>query len=214
MIRIALAEDNQRLAETMQAKIELSPDFEVKIVASNGVELLAALSKKHSIDVVVMDIHMPVMDGIEATQKITQRWPNIKVVMSTIFDDEQNLFNAILAGACGYLLKDEEPRRLHRALFEAVEGGMPMSAMIAKKALNLMRSARTIQQINVIENSLTERETSVLEHLAKGLSYEQVGENLFISYGTVRKHVENIYRKLEVNNRTSAIDKAQKSGIL
>jgi len=215
MIQIAIVEDITRIAEALRAKILLSPDFKVKYCAPNGADIIQYLEKDHNFDVIIMDINMPVMNGIEATTLISQRWPHIKIVMSSVFDDEQNLFEAMMAGACGYLLKDEAPPKIHRAIYEALEGGMPMSALIAKKALQLIRrSTPTTGATNAVDYQLTERETEVLEHLSKGLSYEQIADNLFISYGTVRKHVENIYRKLEVNNRTGAIDKAQKGGIL
>jgi DNA-binding NarL/FixJ family response regulator len=215
MIQIAIVEDITRIAEALKAKILLSPDFKLKFIAPNGAEIIKLLERDHNVDVIIMDINMPEMNGIEATNLISQRWPQIKIVMSSVFDDEQNLFDAMLSGACGYLLKDEVPQKIHRSIFEALEGGMPMSAMIAKKALQLIRKSSPSQNVqDQFDYHLTEREIQVLEQLSKGLSYEQIADNLFISYGTVRKHVENIYRKLEVNNRTGALDKAQKGGIL
>lgn len=215
MIQIAIVEDITRIAEALKAKILLSPDFKLKYTAPNGEEMIKLLERDHNVDVIIMDINMPVMNGIEATTQITNRWPQIKIVMSSVFDDEQNLFDAMMAGACGYLLKDEIPQKIHRSIFEALEGGMPMSAMIAKKALQLIRrSAPVEQEKSSLDYQLTERETEVLEQLSKGLTYDQIAGNLFVSYGTIRKHVENIYRKLGVNNRTGAIDTAQKGGIL
>ena len=215
MIQVAIVEDISRIAETLKAKIALSTDFAVKHISQNGEIIIQKLEENHNVDVIIMDINMPQMNGIDATRIISHRWPQIKIVMSSVFDDEQNLFDAMLAGASGYLLKDEPPQKIHRAIFEALEGGMPMSAMIAKKALQLIRRSAPAQNVaDTIDYQLTERETEVLEQLSKGLSYEQIADNLFISYGTVRKHVENIYRKLGVNNRTGAIDKAQKGGIL
>lgn len=215
MIKIAIVEDITAIAEALKAKTLLSPDFKLKFIAPNGAEIIKFLERDHNVDVIIMDINMPEMSGIEATNLISQRWPHIKIVMSSVFDDEQNLFDAMLAGACGYLLKDEPPPKLHRSIYEALEGGMPMSAMIAKKALQLIRKSSASQSVkNQVDYQLTDRETEVLEQLSKGLTYDQIAEGLFISYGTVRKHVENIYRKLGVNNRTGAIDIAQKGGIL
>jgi DNA-binding NarL/FixJ family response regulator len=215
MIRVAIAEDINRIAETMKQKILLSPDFSIEYMATNGKEIIQYLQKDHVIDVIIMDINMPEMDGIEATAFISQRWPNIKIIMSTVFDDEQNLFNAIVAGASGYLLKDETPQKIHRSIFEAMDGGAPMNQLIARKALTLIKTGKPeIQKSEQVDYGLSDREIEVLEHLSKGLSYEQIADNLFISYGTVRKHVENIYRKLRVNNRTEAIDKAKKGGVL
>jgi DNA-binding NarL/FixJ family response regulator len=215
MIRIAIVEDINRIAETLEEKILLSSDFTVVIRSTTGKEVIQHLQKNHSVDVIIMDINMPEMNGIEATAFITNRWPNIKIIMSTVFDDEQNLFNAIMAGASGYLLKDEPPQKIHRSIYEALEGGAPMSPLIAKKALSMIKTGVPEEsKKEIIDYGLTEREIEVLEHLSKGLSYEQIADNLFISYGTVRKHVENTYRKLKVNNRIEAIDKAKKGGVL
>jgi DNA-binding NarL/FixJ family response regulator len=206
MIRIAIAEDISRLAITLKGKIELLPDFEVKFIATNGRELIKELNHNHNINVVFMDINMPEMNGIEATQTVMDRWPNIKIIICSVYDDEDNIFDAILAGAAGYLLKDERPEEIHRAIFQVLEGGVPMSSLIARKSLNLIRNgAPRIKE--KVDYGLTPRETEILEHLSKGLSYEQTANNLFISKGTVRKHVENIYRKLQVNNKVDAIKK-------
>ena len=140
MIRIAIVEDINRIAETLEEKILLSSDFTVVIKATTGKEIIQHLQKNHSVDVIIMDINMPEMNGIEATSFITNRWPNIKIIMSTVFDDEQNLFNAIMAGASGYLLKDEPPQKIHRSIYEALEGGAPMSPLIAKKALSMIKT--------------------------------------------------------------------------
>lgn len=213
MIRIAIAEDISRIAQTLKEKLELSQDMQVQYIASNGKELLHELMKNHNIDVILMDINMPEMDGIEATKQVTQRWPNIKVIMSTVFDDEENIFNAILAGASGYLMKDERPEKVHRAVFEVLEGGASMSPTIAKKALALLKFG-VRPQTEIEEFNLTKREKEILEHLAKGLSYDQIADNLFISSGTVRKHIENIYRKLQVNNKMEAVQKASQHKII
>lgn len=213
MIKIAIAEDITKLAEALQEKIEFGVEFRVSSVSSNGKELIERLEKNHAVDVIIMDINMPLMNGIEATEIITNRWPNIKVIMSTVFDDDKNIFDAIMAGASGYMLKDEPPAKVHRSIYEALEGGAPMSPMIAKKALSLLRNGVTQQEV-AEDYELTKRELEVLEQIAKGLSYDQISVNLFISYGTARKHVENIYKKMKVHNKIEAIEKAKKGGIL
>ncbi|MDX1651608.1 MAG: response regulator transcription factor [Brumimicrobium sp.] len=213
MIKIIIAEDISKLALAMKEKIEFGVEFKVTGISSNGKELIERLEQNHAVDVVIIDINMPEMNGIEATNIVTSRWPNIKVIMSTIFDDEQNIFDAIMAGASGYILKDEPPEKVHRSIYEAIEGGAPMSAMIAKKALSLLRNSK-LQQENSDDYKLTKRELEVLEQIAKGLSYDQISNNLFISYGTAKKHVENIYAKMKVHNKIEAIEKARKSGLL
>lgn len=127
-----------------------------------------------------------------------------------------SLLEAILAGAGGYLLKDEPPQKIHKAIFEIIEGGAPMSAGIASRTLKLLKTGARNNQTPASTESfdLTQRELEVLTHLSKGLSYEQIADNLIISYGTVRKHIENIYRKMQVNSRTEALNKAGKNNLL
>lgn len=214
MIKIAIAEDISKLSAALKEKIELGVEFKVVSISTNGKELIERLEQNHAIDIIIMDINMPEMNGIEATEYVTNRWPQIKVIMSTVFDDEQNLFEAIMAGATGYLLKDEPPAKVHRAIYEALEGGAPMSPIIAKKALAILRNGTPPSIVVAEEFDLTKREMEVLQQIAKGLSYDQISDNLFISYGTARKHVENIYRKMKVHNKVEAIEKGKRGGII
>ena len=140
MIKIAIAEDIPQLANALKEKVELAPEMKIKHMAANGNEIIECLEKDHNIDVLFMDINMPGLSGIDATERITQRWPHVKIVMSTVFSDEQNLFEAIMAGATGYLLKDEPPASIHKSIYEAIEGGAPMSKEIARKSLKLIRT--------------------------------------------------------------------------
>lgn len=211
MIRIGIAEDIPQIAQALTAKIRLSQDFEVVFVASNGRLAIDELRHGARVDVVLMDIHMPDMNGIDAVAEVTARWPQVKVIMCTVFDDDEHILHSIMAGAGGYLLKDESPQHIHRAIFSIMEGGAPMSQGIASRVLKLLRGSTTHGKATgqVPDFGLTDREKEVLVHLSRGLSYEQIADNLIISYGTVRKHVENIYRKLQVNNRTDALRKAE-----
>ncbi len=212
---IHIAEDIPRLAAMLKESLDLSPEFKVTGVAANGEELLEQLSRLPSLpDLVLMDIQMPVMDGISATEALKSKHPQIKVLMATVFDDEDYIFNAILAGADGYLLKDEAPEDLHRAVREAMTGGAPMSPAIARKALALLRRTPAPPVRLEPEESLSDREVEILEQLSKGLRYEQAAANLSISGGTVRKHVEHIYRKLRVHNKIAAIEAGKKLGLL
>lgn len=215
MIKIAVVDDLKNVRQTVVNKIQLSKDMEVIFEAKNGKEILHEVMKGLKVDVIVMDIEMPEMDGIEATQKIIAKYPDQKILMCTVFDDDTNLFNAICAGAKGYLMKDEKPERIHRAIFEAIEGGSAMSPAIALKALNLIKRATpTIKKEISIEHNLTPRELEMLEQISSGLSYEQVADSKGISYGTVRKHLENVYRKLDVHNKLEAVNKAKEQGLI
>lgn len=215
MIKIAVVDDIKTVRSTIVSKIQLSKDMKVVKEFSTGKEALHAMMQGLEVDVIVMDIEMPDMDGIEATEKILAKYADTKILMCTVFDDETNLFKAICAGAKGYLLKDEKPEKIHRAIFETMEGGSAMSASIALKSLNLIKNAtiKVKQAVNP-ESNLTKREIEMLELIAKGMSYEQVADSTGISYGTVRKHLENIYKKLNVHSKLEAVNKAQKDGLL
>ncbi len=214
-IHVHITEDLPRLAKMLRENLEMSSDFKVTGVAENGQDLLAQLADLPNLpDIVMMDIQMPVMDGIAATAALKAKHPQIKIVMATVFDDEENIFNAILAGADGYLMKDEPPQVLHKALNEVMEGGAPMSPPIARKALLLLRKTPVSPAPSRPDHDLSDREIEILEQLSKGLRYEQVGQNLHISTGTVRKHIENIYRKLQVHNKLEAVEAARKKGVI
>lgn len=206
MIRVAIADDINRIAETLKEKIELSPDFEVKFIAQNGKELVQEITKNNAIDVILMDIDMPVMNGIEATKKITKLFPSINIIMCSVYDDEDSILDSIIAGATGYLLKEEKPEIIHKAIYQAFEGGSPLNPSIARKTLKLIAKGESNVK-KKIDYGLTKREREILELLSTGLSYEQIAINLFVSKGTVRKHIENLYRKLQVNNKVDAINK-------
>lgn len=215
-IRVALAEDKPFLAKAVKEKLELFPDdFEFQFHAVNGRDLVDRLADHAGVDAVLMDIEMPVMDGIEATESVCERFPHIKIIMFTVFDDEQRIFQAIRAGAMGYLLKDEPAEVLREAVLAIMDGGAPMSPTIAAKSLQLLRDpSRAESEIEKEDFALTPRETEVLEQLSHGLEYQEIATNLFISPATVRKHIENIYRKLQVNNKMRAVKKASKHGLI
>ncbi len=209
-IKIAIAEDNSFLAKVIIEKLSFFDDLTFKYKASNGAELIGKLEANHNINVILMDIQMPEMDGVIATEIIKNKYPHIKVIMFTVFDDDENIFNAIKAGANGYLLKEINPENLHKCIHEVVNGGAPMSPSIALKTLNLLRNP---VQIKTTEDkkkvTLSKRETEILEQLSKGLNYNAIADNLIISSGTVRKHIENIYRKLQVHNKMEAVTKGR-----
>lgn len=210
---IAIAEDNSFALRSCVEKLSNYPQTKVLFTAANGKLLLENMEKQLP-DLVLMDIQMPVMDGISATAAIKKRYPQIKVLMLTSFDDDDKIFEAIVAGASGYILKEEPAEELHNAIQETLDGGAAMSAAIALKVLNLVRRPLVREQNTGFDFGITRRETEILEQLKNGLSYEKIAINLFISYGTVRKHIENIYRKLQVNNKVEALQKALQNRII
>lgn len=217
MIRIAVAEDNPFLAKSIQEKLALFPgELKFKFHAFNGKLFLEKLAEDTTVDVILMDIQMPEMDGIETTRIISEHYPQIKIIMLTVLDDEESIFQAILAGANGYLLKDENPRVLLQSILSIVEGGAPMSSGIALKALRLLRNPikPDEEKSDAKRPELSPREIEVLNQLSKGMDYKQIAENLIISPSTVRKHIENIYSKLQAHNKIEAVKIAQKHRII
>lgn len=216
MIKVAIVDDNIFLQKTIQDKLTFfNEEIEVKFLASNGDELIKILNKNHHIDVILMDIEMPEKNGIEATEIIKVRFPQIKIIMLTVFDNDENIFKSIKAGADGYLLKEVKPDELRNAIVETLNGGAMMTPSIALKTLKLFRNPELQKNIATPENyNLTNREMEVLEQLSKGLKYEAIAENLFLSNGTIRKHVENIYAKLQVHNKLEAIQKAKNNKLI
>ncbi len=212
-IRLAIAEDNYFLAQSIRKKMAALPDIECVGIAENGRELLALLEENPRVDVVLMDLEMPEVDGIVATAAVRERFPHIKVVILTVFDDHQKLFQAIQAGAHGYLLKEEPAEKIHDAIQMVLAGGAPMTPIMARKALELLRQPpREEEPAEPI--ALSPRQIEILEQLSQGLNYHQIAENLTIAPATVRKHMENIYKALHVNNKMQAVQKARKHRLI
>lgn len=213
MIRIGIAEDNVNLRKSLLNTISIFEEVELLFVAVNGIEVLDYLSN-HSPDLILMDINMPGMNGIEATKKVKENYPDVKVMMLTVFDEDDKIFASILAGASGYLLKDEKPAKLIEAIEECIDGGAPMSPIIATKALALLRGQQAEKTKNAEDYGLTKRELEILQKTSSGLTNNQIAEELFISPKTVRKHIENIYQKLQVHNRVEAVNVAMRDKLI
>lgn len=215
MIKIAIVDDNSFLIKATQEKLSFFDDFEMKFTASSGRLAIEKLEKNHNIDLILMDIEMPDTNGIEATFFIKNKYPQIKIIMLTVFDNDENIFKSIKAGADGYLLKEVNPKDLQLGIIETMNGGATMTPSIALKTLKLFRNPIDFENLeNKDEIQLTTREVEVLEQLAKGLKYNAIAENLFLSSGTIRKHVENIYAKLQVHNKLEAIQKAKSNNLI
>ncbi len=209
-ISIAIAEDQPLALKSILKKLSNTAGLDVSFTAANGLELLEKFEKQQT-NIVLMDIEMPVMEGITATRQLKEKYPDVKVLMLTTFDDDDKIFNAILSGAAGYLLKDESADMIKKAIADIYEGGAAMSPGIALKALNYIKSTPQpkAETTSPEPSLLSARETEILTALKEGLAYKQIADKLYISEGTVRKHIENIYRKLQVNNKVSAVNMAK-----
>ncbi len=182
-IRIAIAEDNDTIAKSLIKNLkENSNEIEVIFRASNGFELLDKLNENNNVDIILMDIEMPVMDGIQATFEVKKKFPKIRILMLTVFDDDDKIFKSIQNGASGYLLKDESPETIVSSIKMIHEGGAMMSPSIALKILKLLKSAEIK---NKDDNSqtydLSVREIDVLKKMKEGKDYKQIADELFIS---------------------------------
>ena len=214
-VRIAIAEDKFFLAQSLKEKLSFFKDFDLRLTAENGQVLIEKLQEQPNIDLILMDIEMPVLNGIEATAQVKEQFPHIKVIMLTVFDDDIHVFKAIQAGADGYLLKETPPEALKSGIEETLAGGAAMNPTIAMRTLKLLRNPDAVSHLEQQEQiALSQREIEVLEQLAKGLSYTKISENLVVSPSTVRKHIENIYKKLQVHNKLEAVKKARKNNLI
>ncbi|WP_110358359.1 response regulator transcription factor [Arenibacter sp. ARW7G5Y1] len=214
-IKIAIVDDSSFLLKAVEDKLAFFEAIVVKWKAVNGLQCLEKLEENPHLDLILMDIEMPILDGIETTERIKTRYPQIKIVMLTVFDNDENIFNAIKVGADGYLLKDVDPDTLYKGILDTLNGGAAMTPSVALRTLKLLRNPIALQNIATQEEVfLTNREVEVLEQLGKGLSYTKIAENLFLSPSTVRKHIENIYVKLQVHNKLEAVEKAKRNNLI
>jgi DNA-binding NarL/FixJ family response regulator len=217
-ISVGIVDDKPFLTQQLAESISLFEEFEIVWTAENGLDALEKAAQNLP-KIVLMDIDMPKMNGIEAVRSLKAKYTELKIIMLTIFDDEDKIFDAILAGANGYMLKDSKLSRLVSAMEDALENGAPMSPSIAAKTLTLLRLNQTNPQqrpeepapFNNIsaETELTKREIEILELWVQGKSYQQISGQLYISIGTIRKHIGNIYGKIHVHSRIEALKKAQ-----
>ena len=213
-IKYALVDDNSFLTAATKEKLSFFEQFDLRFTAVNGRDCLEKLAKDKHVDIILMDIEMPIMNGVEATREVKSLYPHIKIIMLTVFDNDDLVFDAIQAGADGYLLKDVQPEHLKNGIESTMQGGAAMTPSIALKTLRLLRSPIKVTESHEEDFKLTDREVDVLEQLAQGLSYTKIADNLFLSPSTVRKHIENIYKKLQVHSKLEAVEKARKNRLI
>ncbi len=215
MITLLIAEDQIFARKALEEKLSAFSDIALKDIAQNGKELLEILKKNASVDLILMDIEMPEMNGIQATEIIKQKYPHIKIVMITVYDDDHHIFNAIKAGADGYILKETKANKIYETISDTMNGGAVMSPSIAMKTLNLLKNSPGSTSENTDEKiELSKRETEILEQISQGFPNKIISNNLFISPFTVKRHIENIYQKLQTHNRIELLEKARKQGLL
>jgi len=203
-IRVSVFDDNIAIRNSLYYLISGHPGFAIAGVYPDCNNVLEHLHK-NATDVILMDIDMPGLNGIEATALIKSHFPAINVLMLTSYDDSEKIFDALQSGATGYLLKKTTPAKIIEAITEVSEGGAPMNASIARKVLEFFSMKKNITQN---EYDLSLREKEVLSCLVKGDSYKMIASNCFISMGTVCTHICNIYKKLHVNSKSEAVAKA------
>jgi DNA-binding NarL/FixJ family response regulator len=203
-IKVAIFEDNQLLRESLKQLINNAEGMACSGAFPDANKLLRNMQMANP-DVVMMDINMPGISGIEAVQVIKEKFPQVHILMQTVFDDNDKIFAAICAGASGYMLKKTSPLKMIEAIRETYLGGAPMTASVAVKVLQMFRQ-QTIEKTEFID--LSEREKEILAQLVKGKSYKTIASDCFISIDTVSTHVRHIYEKLHVHSKSEAVAKA------
>ena len=202
-ITVSIVEDNEQLRGALARVINRAEGFECLSQYANAEAALEALPKERP-NVVLMDINLPGMNGVDCVRRLKQVTPEILVVMLTVYEDTENIFNALAAGASGYLLKRTKSAELLEAIQEVVRGGSPMTTHIARKVVQSFQQSSASAQST---ENLSPREQEVLDCLAKGFLYKEIAEKLGISYETVHTYIRRIYEKLQVRTRTEAVAK-------
>jgi len=212
-LHVAIVDDNQALAHALRQELIAYPELQEITIADSGLDFVKSLAQPNQKipDVVIMDVSMRLPDeGILATRLLHDQFPEIKVVMFTVAEDDSRVFDAFKAGAVGYLVKNEKPSFIYKTIIDVAAGGALMSPGIALKTIRFL-AAEPIQKNKNLPNNyhLSERELEVLRLVAKGNTYLMIAEQLFISLETVKKHLSNIFKKLHVKNKVEAINKSK-----
>lgn len=212
MISVIVVEDNKIIRESLASLINGTEGFSC-IASFSDCESLFIDTKLKDADVVLMDIGLPGINGIEGTKRIKEKYQDVNIIMLTVYEDNQLVFDALCAGACGYLVKKTPPTQLLEAIRDVNSGGSPMSSHIARKVISVFQQHNWNDKKHE-DTLLSDREKEVLSGLTKGKSYQEIGNELFISIDTVRHHIRNIYSKLHVHSQSEAVAKAIKKGLV
>jgi len=206
-IKLGIVEDNNIFIESLRQYFRVTGQIEVVFFTFEKEEIIK-LCKKHQPDILLMDINLGYFSGIEGLELVKQSFPYIKILMCTVFSDNENLFEAIAKGASGYILKTTPAAEIELAIIETFNGGAPITPQVASQLFMVFRQ-NNIAQLSKVD--LTARENEILGALVRGLSYKEVAQEMNISMSTVRTHVEHIYTKLEVNSKAEAVAKYLKT---
>jgi DNA-binding NarL/FixJ family response regulator len=224
IIKLAILEDNSVLRNRLIELIGLYSDIELSFSAGNSTDFMRRLNEQKEAsfpDVILMDIELPDTSGIETTSEVKSLYPDLDILMFTVFEDDDRIFQAIQAGASGYLLKDETVETIVESIRELHNGGAPMSAQVARKVMHIVRARSTSN--NVINDphlsrqtpfDLTSREVEILQRLVEGRTNSVIAEELFLSPWTVKTHVKSIYRKMHVGSRAEVTKLAMRSNLV
>lgn len=202
MIQVVIIEDIKEIREGLQMLIDSSEGFTCTKTFPTAELAIPDLPSFHP-DVVLMDINLPGINGIEAVRQLKISCPETQFIMSTIYEDDENIFESLKAGASGYLLKKTAPSKILDAISEVFNGGSPMSSQIARKVIASFQQKNSIDEVEI----LTPKEKEILKQLSKGLRYKEIADEMNISIETVRSHARKIYEKLQVQSRTEALNK-------
>jgi DNA-binding NarL/FixJ family response regulator len=209
MIRIVIVEDNKTIRDGLSLLINATDGL--KCVATyRDCESMLLEAKQDNPDLILMDIGLPGMTGIEGTRKVKEFFPDMLVLVLSVYEDDENIFDALCAGACGYLIKKTPPARLIEAILEAYDGGSPMSAHIARKVVGYFH--HNVKKSDDLDINLSEREKEILSSLSQGNSYKMIADSVNISIDTVRYHIRNVYKKMHVHSQSEAVATALRKG--
>jgi DNA-binding NarL/FixJ family response regulator len=203
-IKVVIVEDDREMREGLESIVQWHPGLKCIATYSSAEEALSYIQNKIP-DIVLMDIHLPGISGIECVKRLKPLLATTQFMMCTVYEDNENVFDSLCAGATGYLLKNSPPGKIADAIIDLYNGGSPMSSVIARKVIGVFQPSA---QQNLSMEKLTKREREMLDLLAKGYRYKEIADRLFISFETVRTHIHNIYEKLQVQSRTEALNKA------
>ncbi len=212
MIRLIICDDQEVVCQGLRAILSTSDNIQVTGIANNGMEAMELL-KDHKVDVILMDLKMPVMNGIHATKAIKENYPDVKVLVLTTYDADAWLFDAIRNGADGYLLKDTSREALIQAIEEIVGGNTPVDSKVAGKLFRQL-SKQAMPGDSTLGGNLSNREREILKLIAQGMANAEIAQTLFLSEGTVRNYVSAILDKLDVDDRTQAAVLALRYGLV